>query len=157
MVNKNLHLATNGVAASTRTVLGGFRFIADVCDCSARLSCYQLPNGGLSGSTPPASSDLGQSDRIRKPVSYPRDGSDRNEGKFQDSLGLADDAEPLHLAHGSAQFWLRHNPPSRHPDQFDHSARRALSARFPRFDHPDAALYGRYRSLAACISVSLSP
>src|SRR5678815_478385 len=114
MVNKNLHLATNGVAASTRTVLGGFRFIADVCDCSAHLSCYQLPNGGLSGSTPPASSDLGQSDRIRKPVSHFGDGSNGYEGEFQNSLGLANVGEPLHVASGSAQFWLRHNPPPRH-------------------------------------------
>src|SRR4030095_2765217 len=113
MVNKNLHLATDGVAASIRAVLGRFRFITDVRDCSARLSCYQVPNSRRSGSTPPASSDLGQSDRIRKSVSHPGDGSNGNEGKFQNSLGLADDAEPLHLASGSAQFWLRHNPPPR--------------------------------------------
>src|SRR6187455_2270184 len=101
MVNRDLHLATNALAAWTRTALGRFRFIADVRGCSARVSCYQLPNVRRSGSATVASSDVGQSDRIRKPVSPPIDGGNSHARPIPDSLGLADDAEPLHLASGS--------------------------------------------------------
>src|SRR5262245_42156891 len=156
MVLTNLQMAPDALVVGAWAAAGRLSFVAGLYIGGAVLSVAELPHGGYCGAAAIARRDVGQPDRLWQSFSGVRVGSDKHAGEVASHLVLVDVFAVLYVASHPAQFRLRHHPPSRHSNQPDPAARRALPARFARLDSAGIALHRPNRDGAALAVVQVS-